>query len=302
MTSADALLQAAGAALVSARELGPNAFQVYLSGETNDPVRLASLEQSVRAAARDRLLDIEYQPQVSVAENRIVGVEALLRFEHPVYGRLTADTLLSTAERGEFSLEFGRSILRQAFGEASTWSGALADLRLSVNVTAADMHDPEFVTHLIEALGDTGFPPERLTLEITEGSLVENLEATAAMLNALKRRRISVAIDDFGTGYSSLAYLKSLPLDYLKIDKRIAADITGETRDKVIVRGVIDMARSLDMTVIAEGVETEDQLDLLIRAGCNWYQGFLCSGAMRGSELEGFIANWAGPQLAKETA
>ncbi|MBZ6378709.1 hypothetical protein B5C34_11495 [Pacificimonas flava] len=301
MTSSDELLRAATSALASARSLGPNAFQVYLSGHDTDPVRLATLEQSVRDAARSGELDLRYQPQVDASNNQIVGVEALLRYEHPVYGQLTADTLLSTAERGEFGVEFGRSILRQAFREAASWPSDMQHLRLSVNVTAADMRDTEFVSSLIDSLSQANFPPDRLTLEITEGSLVENLEHTADMLSALKRRDIRIAIDDFGTGYSSLAYLKALPLDYLKIDKRIAADITGETRDKIIVRGVIDMARSLDMTVVAEGVESETQLDLLIRAGCNWYQGFLCAGAMPTDEMVPFIRHWnkaAGKKVA----
>lgn len=299
MTSADELLQAASSALSSARELGPNAFQVYLSGAANDPVRLASLEESVRSAMQGGKLDLAYQPQVNASNNRIVGVEALLRFEHPVYGPLAAETLLSTAERGEFAVEFGRAILRQALTDACNWPEELSELRLSVNVTAADMHDPEFVANLLQALEQSGFPASRLTLEITEGALVEDLKRTADMLSSLRERRIRAAIDDFGTGYSSLAYLKALPLDYLKIDKQIASDITGETRDKIIVRGVVDMARSLGMTVIAEGVETEAQLDLLIRAGCNAYQGFLCAGALTSADLPNFISRWN--QTARES-
>lgn len=294
MTSADELLQAASSALSSARELGPNAFQVYLSGTANDPVRLASLEQSVREAMQEGRLELWYQPQVNASTNRIIGFEALLRFEHPVYGPLAAETLLGTAERGEFAVEFGRAILRQALTDAANWPASLGDQRLSVNVTAADMHDTEFVTSLLQSLEQTGFPPGRLTLEITEGALVEDLKRTADMLTAIKQRDIRIAIDDFGTGYSSLAYLKALPLDLLKIDKQIASDITGETRDKIIVRGVVDMARSLGMTVIAEGVETEAQLDLLIRAGCNAYQGFLCAGALAPSDLPGFVSEWNG--------
>ena len=294
MRRADELLDLASSALAGAKEQGPNSFQVYLSGRGDDAGRRAGLEEVVREAANSGSLDIRYQPQVNIATRRIVGVEALVRYRHPAYGLLTAETLLATAERGEFGIDFGRDIMRQACLEAAAWPVAMADVRLSVNVTAADMRDTEFVPNLLEILEQTGFPPERLTLEITEGGLVENLERTASMLTGLKERRIRVAIDDFGTGYSSLAYLKSLPLDYLKIDKSIATDIEGKGRDKVIVRGVVEMARSLGMTVIAEGVETPVQLDLLVREGCNWYQGFLCSGALPSARLPGFVARWNG--------
>jgi|TARA_R100000501_G_scaffold14543_2_gene26280 diguanylate cyclase (GGDEF)-like protein len=289
---ADELLHRASSALAGARDADPNSFQVYLTGREDDPARLASLEQVVRDAARDGELDIRYQPQVDALEGRISGVEALVRLDHPIYGLLPAETLLATAERAEFGVELGRNIMRQACREAAAWPEELGDIRLSVNVTAADMRGTDFVPNLIEILNETGFPAERLTLEITEGGLVENLERTAHMLSGLRARHIRIAIDDFGTGYSSLAYLKSLPLDYLKIDKTIAADIEGEVRDKIIVRGVVDMARSLGMTVIAEGVETQAQLDLLVREGCNWYQGYLCSEALSSENLQSFVKVW----------
>ncbi|MBV7256913.1 EAL domain-containing protein [Pacificimonas sp. WHA3] len=289
---ADDLLHRASSALSGARELDPNSFQVYLSGRKDDPARLASLEQVVREAAREGVLDIRYQPQVDAVDGAIAGVEALVRLEHPIYGLLPAETLLATAERAEFGVELGRNIMRQSCHEAANWPAHMSNLRLSVNVTAADMRGSDFVPDLLAILDDTGFPADRLTLEITEGGLVENLERTAAMLSGLRSRDIRIAIDDFGTGYSSLAYLKSLPLDYLKIDKTIAADIEGEVRDKIIVRGVVDMARSLGMTVIAEGVETQAQLDLLVREGCNWYQGFLCAEALSPKDLVGFTKRW----------
>ncbi len=292
MTRGDELLHRASSALSQAKDNDPNSFQVYFSGRSDDPARLASLEQVVREAARDGALDIRYQPQVDAVDGRIAGVEALVRYEHPLYGSLPAETLLATAERAEFSVELGRNIMLQACREAAAWPESLDHVRLSVNVTAGDMRDRDFVANMLSILEATGFPPERLTLEITEGGLVENLERTAEMLANVRARRIRVAIDDFGTGYSSLAYLKSLPLDYLKIDKTIAADIEGEVRDKIIVRGVVDMARSLGMTVIAEGVETEAQLELLVREGCNWYQGFLCAEALSSADLIKFMQRW----------
>ena len=135
----------------------------------------------------------------------------------------------------------------------------------------------------------SGFPRSRLTVEIVESGLIEDLGMAATLLATLRSAGVRVAIDDFGTGYSSLAYLKSLPLDYLKIDKKLAQDITGTPRDRVVVRGVIDMARSLGLVVIAEGVETQEQLDLLAKEGCQIYQGFLRSGAISIGALVGLM-------------
>jgi EAL domain-containing protein (putative c-di-GMP-specific phosphodiesterase class I) len=160
---------------------------------------------------------------------------------------------------------------------AAAWPAALAGLRLSLNLTAGDIARPGFADLFLDRIDASGFPRKRLTLEITESGLIEDLGAASTLLATLRSAGCRIAIDDFGTGYSSLAYLKSLPLDYLKIDKKLAQDIAGTARDRVVVRGVIDMARSLGLSVIAEGVETTEQLDLLAKEGCQYYQGFLCS-------------------------
>lgn len=290
--SADALFQRASAALAGAKELDANSFQVFLSDSENDPARFANLEAELREAAQRRQLSIFYQPQVDITTNRIVGVEALARWEHPLYGVMAAETLFAIAERTEFATRLGELILRQACKEAAGWPVQLRDLRLSVNVTAADMRAADFEILVRDALAESHFPPSRLTLEVTEGGLVENLEHTSVLLSNLRKRGITVAIDDFGTGYSSLAYLKSLPLDIMKVDKKLVTDLAASTRDKVIVRGVVDMARSLGMVVIAEGVETQDQLENLVREGCNWYQGFLCSPPLPLGELPDFVSQW----------
>ena len=144
-------------------------------------------------------------------------------------------------------------------------------------MTAGDISEPDFLRNFLRLIDETGFERSRLTVELTESGLVENLEGAGLLLAQLRDAGLAVAVDDFGTGYSSLAYLKALPLDYLKIDSSLARDITSTARDSIIVRAIIDMARSLDLGVIAEGVETEQQLALLARAGCTCYQGFLRS-------------------------
>ena len=166
---------------------------------------------------------------------------------------------------------------RKAIRLAAAWPEALHGLRLSVNITAADIARPGFAAQFLTMVRDSGFAAERLTVEVTESGLIEDLAMAAALLAELRGGGLRVAIDDFGTGYSSLAYLKALPLDYLKIDKRLCQDIAGTTRDRIVVRSVIDMARSPRPRRDRRGGETEEQLGLLAEEGCTLYQGFLCA-------------------------
>jgi EAL domain-containing protein (putative c-di-GMP-specific phosphodiesterase class I) len=210
---------------------------------------------------------------------------ALARWRHPTFGELGATTLFAVAERSDYLTQLSDHVQRKAISLAASWPAVLERLRLSVNITAADIVRPGFASQFIELVRQSDFDPRRLTVEVTEGGLIEDLNAAAYLLARLREGGLRVAIDDFGTGYSSLAYLKALPLDYLKIDKRLCEDITGSPRDRIVVRSVIDMARSLGLSVIAEGVETQEQLDLLAQEGCNLYQGFLCSRPIEATAL-----------------
>jgi EAL domain-containing protein (putative c-di-GMP-specific phosphodiesterase class I) len=234
-------------------------------------------EVDLRRALDQDEIEILFQPQVSVATRRIVGAEALARWRHPQFGELGAITLFNVAERSDYLVQLSDHVQRKAIAAAAAWPEALSRVRLSVNITAADIVRPGFAEQFVALVRESGFPPGRLTVEVTEGGLIDDLGAAATLLARLREGGLRAAIDDFGTGYSSLAYLKALPLDYLKIDKRLVEDISGSPRDQVVVRSVIDMARSLGLEVIAEGVETEEQLALLAREGCNLYQGFLCA-------------------------
>ncbi|MDB5714373.1 MAG: hypothetical protein JWO15_1770 [Sphingomonadales bacterium] len=265
--------------------------QVALSAARDDdiPVRVlsekdegtalfdAGMETELRRALDNDEIDLLFQPQVSVTTGAIVGVEALARWRHPLHGELGAETLFSVAKRSDYLTALSAHVQRRAAAKASAWPDTLQDLRLSVNVTAEDIARPGFAEWFLGMIDQTGFARDRLTVEITESGLIDDLAEAASLLATLRAGGCRVAIDDFGTGYSSLAYLKALPLDYLKIDKHLAQDIAGTARDRIVVRGVIDMARSLGLAVVAEGVETEEQLTLLAREGCNYYQGFLCA-------------------------
>jgi diguanylate cyclase (GGDEF)-like protein len=250
----------------------------------------AHLQSDLRHALERNEIEILYQPQVSVTTGKIIGVEALARWMHPRHGELGAVTLFAVAEQSDYLLALSAHVQQRAVAKAVAWGSALSGLRLSVNITSADVARAGFAESFLAMVDASGFPRSRLTIEITESGLIEDLAAAASLLAALRAGGCRVAIDDFGTGYSSLAYLKALPLDYLKIDKKLAQDIAGSTRDRVVVRGVIDMARSLGLSVIAEGVETEEQLALLAREGCNIYQGFLCAEPLSTAALEALMA------------
>ncbi|HEX8194262.1 MAG TPA: bifunctional diguanylate cyclase/phosphodiesterase [Allosphingosinicella sp.] len=279
------LLRRASAALAEARVAESAPVRVLDETAESDSALGDQLAVDLRRALDRDEIEIRFQPQVAIPGGRIVGAEALARWRHPDMGELGAITLFTVAERSDYLAQLSDHVQRKAVQEAAAWPAALSRLRLSVNITAADIVRPGFAAQFLKLVAESGFEPARLTVEVTEGGLIEDLGAAARLLADLRRGGLRVAIDDFGTGYSSLAYLKALPLDYLKLDKRLSEDIEGSPRDRVVVRGVIDMARSLGLSVIAEGVETEEQLGLLAREGCNLYQGFLCAPPVTGKEL-----------------
>ncbi|MFN3389314.1 MAG: putative bifunctional diguanylate cyclase/phosphodiesterase [Allosphingosinicella sp.] len=274
---AAALLRRASAALAEAKASEAGPVRVLDAGSASDTALGDRLEIDLRRALDKDEIEILFQPQVSIATRRIVGAEALARWRHPQFGELGAITLFSVAERSDYLAQLSDHVQRKAIDAAAAWPASLSALRLSVNITAADIVRPGFAAQFLALVGESGFDASRLTVEVTESGLIEDLAAAGTLLAELREGGLRVAIDDFGTGYSSLAYLKALPLDYLKIDKRLVEDIGGSARDQVVVRSVIDMARSLGLEVIAEGVESEAQLTFLAREGCTLYQGFLCA-------------------------
>jgi EAL domain-containing protein (putative c-di-GMP-specific phosphodiesterase class I) len=253
--------------------------------------RRNQLEIDLRRALDHDQIDILFQPQVDIGTGLIMGVEALARWRHPQLGELGAVPLFATAASSDFVVQLSAHIQQRALRLAAAWPEQMSKLRVSVNVTSADIAGPNFVEEFLGRVDEAGFPRDRLTIEVTESGLIADLAGAAEMLAQLRRAGLRVAIDDFGTGYSSLAYLKALPLDYLKIDKTLAEDITGSTRDRIVVRGVIDMARSLGLSVITEGVETKAQLSLLAREGCNYYQGYLCSPPVDSTTLAAMLTD-----------
>jgi EAL domain-containing protein (putative c-di-GMP-specific phosphodiesterase class I)/GGDEF domain-containing protein len=287
------LLREAGLALANARARDPGVVVRY-SPETDGSAlaRQAVLESDLFQALANEDIALMVQPIASLEDGSLTGAETLVRWDHPVYGRLAAATVLETAASAELAVALGRHIRRRAIRMAAGWRGAMASMRISVNVTAADLADPEFIDTLAMDLVQAGLSPQRLVLEVTEDAMISDLEAAAELLSVLRRDGVRVALDDFGTGYSGLARLARMPVDMLKLDRSFTQSLTGNDRERVVVEGVIGIARRLGMVVVAEGVEDDVQLAAARAAGCQKVQGFLLSPPLDDAGFEEFCRDY----------
>lgn len=231
-------------------------------------------------------VDVLFQPLIEPATGRIVGAEALARSS--VVNN--ADQLFARAWAGGLAERLSRLVQRKALRCAAVWEGPLKGLGLSINVLPADICRDGYDHWLLDEIAAAGIDPQRITAEITESALLSEPEVVAERLTRLRDAGVRIAVDDFGTGYASLAYLTSLPLDAIKIDRGLIADIVGGERDRIVVKAMIHLARELDLKVVVEGVETTGQLALLADWGCDLYQGFLGAGALNQEELSRFVA------------
>lgn len=229
---------------------------------------------------------LHFQPQIAVATGTVIGAEALARWP----GARGPEELFARAARAGLSERMSRLVQRTALRTAAAWEGPLKGLKLSINLLAEDVGRPGYETWLLDEIDSAGFDPGRLTVEITESGLVADCAAAGERLASLREAGISIAVDDFGTGYASLAYLTSLPLDALKIDRGLIADIVGGERDRIVVKAMIRLARELGLKVIVEGVESTAQLALVAGWGCDVYQGFVGAGPLDEQELARFVA------------
>jgi len=249
--------------------------------------RLA-LGSQLRGAAQRGELRLHYQPKLDVQANRIVGAEALVRWQHPVLGLVPPLRFIPLAEELGLIQGIGRWVLHKACHDAAGWKrDGLDALQIAVNVAKPQFLDGDLCEAVRQELSESGLSPLQLVLELTESMLMDKVDDSLGQMHALKRLGVSLSIDDFGTGYSSLSYLKSFPIDELKIDRSFIMDLPGTTSDLAIVRTIIDLGHSLGMSVIAEGVETNEQLACMHDLGCDKYQGFLYSKPV---PLEQFVA------------
>jgi diguanylate cyclase len=272
-----------------ARAYGRKGKRYFLAGtEISSNFRLQSaLDAEIRQAVETDQIAIMLQPQFDVVTGQLVGAEALARWHHPKLGEIGAGQLFAAADRGDLREELSRLIQRKAIGIASQWTAALSDLRLAVNLGAEELGEG-YSERLLELLAVTGFAADKLTLELTEESLVRDIDLALAQLEALRIHGVRIAVDDFGTGYSSLSYLKTLPLDYLKLDKGMTPDISGTGKDRIVLRAIIAMGKALELKIVAEGVESESELEMLRAEGCDYFQGFLRSPPLSAEEFERF--------------
>ena len=249
---------------------------------------------ALRRALLHNQLSLHYQPQISLESGDIVGVEALLRWTHPQWGQVPPSEFIPIAESTGLILSIGQWVIRSAIEQLAAWmQRGMAPMIMAVNLSAVQFRHAELPQFVTQCLNDARVPPELFELELTESAAMANPQAAIATLDELARRGIRLAIDDFGTGYSSLSYLKRFKVYKIKIDQGFVRDITDDPDDKAIVGAIISMARSLGIQTIAEGVETEAQLDYLREEGCNEVQGYLFSKPMTADTFESYITEAA---------
>lgn len=244
----------------------------------------------IEAAVRGEGLSVRFQPQFALADDAPVGAEALVRWQHPRLGDVGGAVLFAAAHSAGLERALSRMVWRRALAAMAGWPASMQGLRVALNLTAADLAEPDMAADLLALAADAGVAPSRLTVEVTESAIIERLDSAAESLTALRTAGMHAALDDFGSGYSGLAWLKRLPVDYIKIDSRFVRDAASDARGRTLLRGVVDLAGALDLGVLAEGVENEAQRTRLRDLGCRWYQGWLRAPALDSADLVAFLA------------
>jgi diguanylate cyclase (GGDEF)-like protein/PAS domain S-box-containing protein len=285
----DELLTQAELAMYQSKAAGRNTLRFFDPEMQAEVTTRSLLEADMREAILQGQFVLHYQAQVT-GVGQLTGAEALIRWQHPEHGMVSPDEFIPLAEETGLILPIGQWVLETACSQLAIWAKqpALAHLKLAVNVSARQFHQKDFVEQVLETLHRTGAKPERLKLELTESMLVKDVEAIIVKMTVLKVKGVGFSLDDFGTGYSSLAYLKRLPLDQLKIDQGFVRDVLVDPNDAAIANMVIALAKSMNLAVIAEGVETEGQRGFLAEMGCHNYQGYLFSRPLPLEEFEAF--------------
>lgn len=288
-TETDALLQNASAAAEVAKQQGQGGYQFYSSEMNQKAKQRLQVESELRYAIEKNEFRLHYQPKVDLTTNRVVGMESLIRWQHPERGLLSPFFFIDIAEQTGMIVEIGRWVMEEACRQAMEWHRkGLNNLKVSVNVCAQQLLDNELMKAIEDALSQ-GLSPKHLVVEITESALVGDEERIISILNQVKALGPYLSIDDFGTGYSSLSYLKRFPVDELKIDRSFLLDVPREHDDCAIVKAIIAMAKILDLSLVAEGVEEQPQLDFLADLDCNIIQGFYFSKPLAPDEFEAFV-------------
>ncbi|NNL97916.1 MAG: EAL domain-containing protein [Acidimicrobiia bacterium] len=289
---ADGLLRDSALAMYAAKDTGRNGFQFYtteLRRRTSERIEmLSSLKSAIDSPGQ---LSLWYQPKLEIATGRLTGVEALVRWHHPERGLIMPDRFIPIAEESGLIIPLDRWVLQEACRQIEEWSAAgMDDFVVSVNVSSRQFHQGELAGEVQEALAVSSVDPSRLEVEVTEGTLIEDIEPARVTLDGLRDLGVRISIDDFGTGYSSLSYLKRLPIDVLKIDRSFIQALPDDPDDAAISEAIVRLGHTLNMEIVAEGVETEDQFDFLGRLGCDIAQGYLIAAPLAAPLFAEFAA------------
>ncbi|MEO8492064.1 MULTISPECIES: EAL domain-containing protein [unclassified Pseudomonas] len=288
--STEKLLQKAEQTMTLAKSRSRNRYQFYIASVDSEMRRRRELEKDLRDALSRDQFHLVYQPQISYRDHRVVGVEALIRWQHPEHGLVPPDLFIPLAEQNGTIIPIGEWVLDQACRQLREWHDqGFTTLRMAVNLSTVQLHHTELPRVVNNLMQIYRLPPRSLELEVTETGLMEDISTAAQHLLSLRRSGALIAIDDFGTGYSSLSYLKSLPLDKIKIDKSFVQDLLDDDDDATIVRAIIQLGKSLGMQVIAEGVETAEQEAYIISEGCHEGQGYHYSKPLQARELAAYL-------------
>lgn len=288
--TSELLLARADAALLHAKQQGRNTLQFFHAGIQAAAMDRLQLEIDLRRAIEREELRLHYQPIVDIAQERVIGAEALVRWQHPARGLLGPDTFIGLAEESGLIMALGEWVLATACRDAAAWKASGALDCVSVNVSARQLESGDLAYNVMRTLRRLGFDPANMELEFTESAVMRDRQRGAELLGTLRAQGVRISIDDFGTGYSSLAYLKELPVNTLKIDRLFVRDITTNPYDAAIARAIIALAETIDLRVIAEGVETQEQVDLLEALGCTTMQGYFFSKPVASEELTAYLA------------
>ncbi len=288
--TAEELMKQADLAMYQAKDMGGNSIHFFDPAMQTVVVERSVLEAGLRRAIKENQFELYYQPQVTI-DGMITGAEALLRWHHSERGIVPPSKFIPLAEETRLILPMGIWVLEAACARLASWAGrsSLADLSLAVNVSAHQFRQADFVEQVIAIIEKTGANPARLKIELTESLMVQNIEDIIDKMRKLKALGVGFSLDDFGTGYSSLSYLKRMPLDQLKIDQSFVRDVLTDANDAAIAGTIVKLAESLGLQVTAEGVETDEQREFLIRIGCHAYQGFLFSHPLPAEDFERLV-------------
>lgn len=248
------------------------------------------MENALRNAVKNNELELYYQPVIEIATRKIIGAEALLRWNHPQMGLVMPDEMIEIAEESGLIVSIGEWVLREACTQFVKWRadrvGVSPIERIAINISAVQFRQNDFVDKVINIVAESGIVPSMLELELTESVIVDKIDTVIEKIKRLRKAGIAISMDDFGTGYSSLAYLKRLPFTTLKIDRTFVRDITIDEDDAALIETILSMASIFKLDVIAEGVETIEQFEFLASHGCQYFQGYLCSKTVQVSKFE----------------